>query len=231
MSRRTIILWQALAWLPLAGNAQTTQNQIRPEWDLYLHPWEAVRFQFQNSYRGAPDTGEWQTYFSFFIQTALKPVLRRELRNNPDVYRNRYLTMRAGYRYSTGIGQPLSTPGNTAILELTPRYQLPWRLFLSDRNRGDFRFPHGQPFYARYRNRLQLERDVRYRRMNFTPYIYDEIYYDTRYDRWSTNRYAAGIEFPVNAHLVLEPYYLRQHNTRSKPPHVNALGFKVNLFF
>jgi hypothetical protein len=54
--------------------------------------------------------------------------------------------------------------------------------------------------------------------------------YDSRYDRWTPNRYVLGVEFPVGPHVVLEPYYLAQNNSRSNPPHINAFGFKLNLY-
>ena len=76
-----------------------------------------------------------------------------------------------------------------------------------------------------------LERDFKYGSFVLTPYVYDEIFYDTRYGQWTPNRYAFGVELPVGQHVVLEPYYLRQNGNRSDPPHVNVLGFKLNLYF
>ncbi len=76
-----------------------------------------------------------------------------------------------------------------------------------------------------------LERDIKHGSFAFTPYVYDEIFYDTRYDQWTPNRYAFGFQFPVGPHVVLEPYYLRQDGNRSNPPHVNAFGLKVNFYF
>jgi hypothetical protein len=100
---------------------------------------------------------------------------------------------------------------------------------ISDRNRGELRFIKGQSFSTRYRNRLRLERDFKHRWFECTPYAYDEMFYDTRYDRWNPNRYAFGLEFPVGAHVVLEPYYLRQ-NIRSNSPDLNTFGLKLNLY-
>jgi len=101
---------------------------------------------------------------------------------------------------------------------------------ISDRNRGEFRFIKGQSFSARYRNRLRLERDFKDSWFVCTPYVYDEIFYDTRYDRWIPNRYAFGLQFPIGAHVVLEPCYLRQNGGHSNPSHLNVLGFRVNLY-
>jgi hypothetical protein len=61
--------------------------------------------------------------------------------------------------------------------------------------------------------------------------VYDEIFYDTRYDQWTPNRYAVGVQLPVGKHVVLEPYYLRQQANRSDPPYANVFGFKVNVYF
>jgi hypothetical protein len=65
----------------------------------------------------------------------------------------------------------------------------------------------------------------------FTLYAYDEIFYDTRYDAWSTNRYAMGVQVPADRHLVVEPYVLRRNDHRSSVPRTNALGLRFNLFF
>ena len=214
-----------------AAIAQGTEHEFRPELDVYVQVSEPVRFEFMSAFRGRRESEDWQGNFALYIETALKPLLRRELRGHPDVYRNRYLSVRSGYQHRVGIGGSTTTTGNTAIIEVTSRYQLPWHLVVSDRNRGDFRFLQSESFSPRYRNRLRLERDVSIFRLNCTPYVYDEIYYDTRYDRWTPNRYAAGVEIAVNQRLSVEPYYLRQHSTRSTTPHIDAIGLKVKLFF
>ena len=131
------------------------------------------------------NTHSWQGNFAYYLEVGLRPVLRRDLRNHPDVYRNRFLTMRAGHLYQTGLTNGQSSSGHTGILELSSRYRLPGDLVIADRNRGEFRFFKGKPFYTRYRNRLRLERDVRFGRFTCTPYGYGEVFYDTRYDLWT----------------------------------------------
>jgi hypothetical protein len=83
----------------------------------------------------------------------------------------------------------------------------------------------------RYRNRLWAERDLNLGRLVFTPYVYDEVFYDTRYSAWTTNRTAIGLQFPTGPHVVIEPYVLRQNDQRATPKHVNAFGFTLNLYF
>jgi hypothetical protein len=214
-------------WI-IPAAAQST-DEFRPELGIYIQQGPVLRVELIDSFSANGSTHDWHGDFAVYVQTALKPVFRRELRNDPVVFRNKYLTLRAGYRYQTSLTSGHGASENRGILELASRYRLPWQLVISDRNRGDYRSIKGQPLSMLYRNRLRLERDVRHGWLNCTPYVYDEIFYDARYDRWTPNRYVLGAEFAVGQHVVLEPYYLRQNSSRSNPPHINAFGFKLNL--
>jgi hypothetical protein len=212
-------------------SAQETGNQVRPELDLSLQLNSQVRIQLMDSFTGSFPGDEWRGNPTFFIETALKPVLRRRLRQEPDVFRKRFLTFRAGYRYAHDLASTGSTHENRIIVENLARYPLPWHLVVFDRNRGEFRFNQGQPFSSRYRNRLRLEYDFQRRQLEFTPYADCEVFYDTRFDHWTTRRYESGVQFPVNSRVVLEPYYMRQDDGYSTPRHLNAFGLKLNLYF
>jgi hypothetical protein len=211
-----------------SATAQDTRREIRPEFDLYVQQGERIRFVFESRLADQPDTYT-QGAFTANIEMALRPLFRRQLRRQPDVFRNRYLTVRAGYQYNASSNNGSSSAENRIILESTARYPLPLGIVVRDRNRGDFRFVHGQPFSARYRNRLWVERDLTLGRVAVTPYVYDEIYYDGRYGAWTTNRVALGMQFPVSK-WVIEPYVFREHNTRGSPPWTEALGLKLSLF-
>lgn len=214
--------------IPAAGQSA---REFWPEVGVYIQQGPAIRIEFVDSASSNPITHDWLGNFTFYVETALKPVFRRQLIDRADVYRHRYLTFRAGYRYRTSLTPGASVSENRGILDVTSRYLLPWHLVVSDRNRGEFRFVKGQAFSTRYRNRLQVQRDVKIGSFVCTPFVYDEIFYDTRYDQWTPNRYAFGVQVPIGQHVVLEPYYQRQDGNRSNPPHVNALGFKFNLYF
>jgi hypothetical protein len=225
-----LCLFSAGAWtMPLAGAG--ANGEFWPELGIYVQQGEVIRLGFVELATSNPATHNWDGIFTLYFEAALKPVFRRELRNRADVYRRKYLTFRTGYRYRTSLSSGASTSENRGILDLTSRYLLPGQLLVSDRNRGEFRFIKGQGFSTRYRNRLQLERDIKHGSFVCTPYVYDEIFYDSRYDQWTPNRYAFGVEFPVGPHVVLQPYYLRQNGSRSTPPHVNVFGFTLNFYF
>lgn len=224
-------LLSAGAWSVPAKGQQSTGGEFRPEFGIYVQQGQRIRLEFVSSASSHSITDNWDGNFTFYVETALKPVFRRNMRDEPDVYRNRYLTFRAGYRYRTGLAGGDSGSENRGILEVTSRYSLPWQLVVSDRNQGEFRFIKGQAFSTRYRNRLRLDRDIKLASYVFTPYVFDEIFYDSRYGQWTPNRYGIGCQFPVGEHVVLEPYYRRQDGNRSNPPHVNTLGFTFNLYF
>jgi hypothetical protein len=218
------------SWV-IPAAAQGGSGQLRPELGIYVQQGEIFRFSVVDSAISNPSNQSWDGYFTLYFEAALKPVFRRELRNQADVYRRRYLTFRTGYRYRTSLTSGQSTSENRGILEVTSRYMLPWQLIVADRNRGEFRFIKGQGFSTRYRNRLRLERDFKLGAIVFTPYVYDEIFFDSRYNQWTPNRYSIGFEFPVGPHVVLEPYYLAQKRNRSDPPNIHAFGFTLNLYF
>ncbi len=213
------------------AGAQNTQDEFWPEFDLYLQQGEATRLVSVNSFNQDQNTRYRQGSYSYYVDFALRPVLRRELRWKNDVFRKRYLTFRAGYEHITSLVNADSSSENRGIVEVTSRLSLPGSVMLADRNRGDFRFVHGSPFSERYRNRLRADRDFSIGHFMLTPYAYDEVFYDARYHAWTTNRYAIGVEVPAGPHLVVEAYMLRQNDRRASPPHVNAIGLTFNLYF
>ena len=214
-----------------ASPAQNTEFQLRPELDTYVQVAPLLRLELLNLFIGNTDTGDWHGNFTFFAEMALKPVLRPRLRNQPNVYQRRYLTFGAGYRYRVAMPGSNTATENRILLDLTARYPLPLNLLISSRNRGEFRFIRGQSFFTRYRNRLRLEYDFERGRFEFIPYGDVEAFYDSRYNAWTPWRYELGAQFPVGSHVVLEPYYLRDHSSQAPPARTNALGFKLSLFF
>jgi hypothetical protein len=228
-SRLAFVLTIAAAGkIPAA--AQNLGDEIRPELGLYVQDGPQLQFQLIDIFTDQLGKGNWQGYFAAYAQVAMKPAFRRELRNRPDVVRDRYLAFRAGYQRQNTVTGGTTAPENRGIIELTSRYQLPWKIVAVDRNRGEFRFIEGKPFSTRYRNRLRFERDFQHGWLNATPYIYDEIFYDTRYSLWTPNRFGFGTEFPIGHHVVVDPYYFRQHGSRSNPPLLNVFGLRLNLF-
>ena len=215
----------------LPAIAQDAQWDSRPEVNLYVAQGSRTRALFQYSLNEDRQDHTSEGNFAYYLELALRPVFRRELRQQEDVFRRRFLTFRAGFQYTTSFGNGNPSSEKRPIVELTARYPLPAGFVITDRSRGDFRFVTGQAFSARYRNRLWLDRDLKLGQLAFTPYVYDEIYFDTRYDAWSTNRVAIGVQVPAGAHLVIEPYVMHQVNSRSTPRRTRTVGLKFSFYF
>src|SRR5690349_6500936 len=81
------------------SSAQGNSTELRPELNVYVQLQEIIRIQFSNSFFGDVTEDNWRSNSTIWVESALKPVLRRRLRVQPDVYRERYLTFRVGYRY------------------------------------------------------------------------------------------------------------------------------------
>jgi hypothetical protein len=226
----TLCFLSASSWLTPAV-AESNGDQFRPEVDFYIQATEDVRLQFVQGFVADQNTQEWQQNIAFYVESALRPALRRKLREHPDVYRERYLTFRAGYWSQANISNRNSGAERRGIIEVTSRYKLPLEVVISNRVRGEFRFISDQPFSSRFRDKLRVEHDARYRWLKIAPYLYDEVFYDTRYEQWTPNRYGAGVEFLAGPRVVLEPYYFRQNGSHSNPSHLNVFAFTLSLYF
>jgi hypothetical protein len=142
---------------------------------------------------------------------------------------NRYVTLSPWYRYIRS--QPTTTRTtheNRVAADLfmqTPSFH---KLAMSDRNRGELRFIDGHTS-ERYRNRVQLEREVRAGQYKFTPYVSWETFYDTRFHAWYQKRYFIGARVPVKPRLWFEPYFMHRDDSQSRPHGTNVIYVAMNV--
>jgi len=224
----TILL---LAQICSPALAQDTAAEYRSELDVYLNTGSRTRVLIQNFFEDTPRTENSDTNFAGFFELALRPVFRRNLRDTLDVFRERYLTFRAGYLRRRSVTDGQVTRENRLILEFTARYPLKSHFVIVDRNRGEFRFIQNKSFSERYRNRLWIERDFKTGSLGFSPFVYDEVIYDARFNALATNRLATGIQILQNKHMIWQPYVFREHHTRGEPRYTNAVALQLSLFF
>lgn len=214
----------------IPARAQT--NQVWPEVSTFVKLNDKMRFYFLATTvqeERESTEGEYGPNFDFY----LKPLWKRRkswVLFPLDESKNRYLLVRVGYRYIhryTG-----DTPDeHRGVLEVTPRYPLPHGVLVSERNRMDFRFIGGE-YSWRYRNRLTVEKLFSIGRFSFNPYVRGEVYYDSRFHKWSRTSLIAGSAFPITKHLELETYIEHQNDTSGSPNRqVSALGIVLNLYF
>lgn len=157
----------------------------------------------------------------------LWPFLSHIKSVNPE--RRNHLSFRAGYRYVRNLyGHDYVQ--NNGVLELTPRFPLPLKLQVADRNRIDLRGLHAG-FNWRYRNRLTVARTFDIRRFNITPYAEAEIYYDCTSAQWSQYSYTFGAFSKVTPKVQVEGWYKRITTITEPVTTTNEFEVKLSLFF
>ena len=211
--------------------AQNTKDEFWPEGDIYINYGLRIRSVVIDSFNQDRETKDRQGTFSYLLDFATNPVFRRELRGHEDVFRQRLLSFRAGYQYTTSFVNSDPSSVKSIIAESTWRAPLPGKFVISDRNRGELRFTSGEPFSMRYRQRIWIERDLKLGPVVFTPFVFDEIYYDISKSAWVPNQYAAGLQIPLGMHLVLEPSCLSRSDRLATPQYVNAIHLRFDFYF
>jgi hypothetical protein len=63
------------------------------------------------------------------------------------------------------------------------------------------------------------------------PYAQAEIFFDTRYDGLSRERYQAGIEIELTSHWRVESYYRRQEDQQPSQQHENGIGLVLKFYY
>ena len=146
-----------------------------------------------------------------------------------DESKNRFLLLRVGYRYLDSFSDDPNE--HRVVLEATPRYPLRGGVLVSNRGRVDARFIDGE-YSWRFRSRLSVEREFPIGPVRMNPYVRGELFYDSRFDKWSRTEWIGGAAFPLNRRVELEGYFDYQHDTGGDHNRkVHAIGTVLNLYF
>jgi hypothetical protein len=225
-------VWAALLVVSLAipAGAQTTK-QVWPELSAYVKLNDQMRFYLlSTTVKENKESTEIEMgpNFDFYLKPLAKNPKLLLLRL--DESKNRPLMVRVGYRFIHPIRGNSSTE-HRGVLEATARFPLVIGMLVSDRSRIDFRSVGGE-YSWRYRNRLTMEGHVSVGRVTMNPYVRAEVYYDSRYSKWSRTALTAGSAFPIKKHFELESYFEHHNNTGgSSNQELNAVGAVVNFYF
>ena len=209
------------------ASAQSPVTEFFPEIDAYFKLNSNIRFVFQAKETregGDPTQAEIGPSLEFYLKPLIK--LKRVTVFDLDDAKSRPLVLAIGFRY-------VPTPGKPTVDRLEPvitsHFPLVAQILLSDRNRADLDWSGGK-FTWRYRNRLSLERRIAIRSYHPAVYASAEVFYESKYGKWSTTALYVGCLFPVGKHVEIDPYYEHENNTGKSPnQQVNAAGLVLNL--
>jgi hypothetical protein len=116
-------------------------------------------------------------------------------------------------------------------LSLAATLRFPIQKFtLSNRNTVERRI-RAPADSTRYRNRLQIERPVKFGKTSLQLFASDEVFYDWSFDDWVRNRFAIGLSRKFNTHFTADFYYMRQNDGRSRPGDLHIIGatYRIRL--
>ena len=239
--RKALVLIPRLCLLVVAISGQATRAQepatpleFWPEIDMYINVKPKVRLYLLGTFGRSLADGEPSNAQAYEAQIGA----------HIDYIPNKHVILRTGYRFGSSVGSTSDSDPfkeHRVLTEQTLRKLLPGDLLLSDRNGEDFRFVNGD-FSFRYRNRVTVERELHLGKRVFTPYVWGELFYDSRYGVWNRNHYAVGVQTsfrpgPVlkmllpKRQIILDLNFTRQNDSRSDRPHVNALGAALSFYF
>lgn len=222
----------AIFALPAAAQEETAY-ETWPEVDAFVKLDDNARLFFLFSGTKVKEQGYSDGALGVHVDIFASPLLKSRLERTArraDVARNKFLQVRIGYLYSRASKSSSNQfVEHTPTFEGTPRFYLPKHILITSRVRGDFRFVDGV-FTPRLRFREKVERSFHIRRFALTPYVHAETFYDWRFHAWHRFRYAAGAEWELSRHFVLEAYYLRQRDNRASTRYLNALGVALQMY-
>jgi hypothetical protein len=235
LTARPLVVSLALVALMLPGAAGAS-FEFWPAMDAFVKLDDRFRLYFTAAFvRGMePDatSGE-EIYrdvtFGAHLDLTLKPIFRPRLRTS-DWERQRYVWVRAGYRYGTTIGE-VADPfeEHRGLLEQTGRAPLPSAFWLVERSRLEFR-DVDDTSSTRLRFRLTCEREMPIGGRETIPYVNGELYYDFRADALKRQRYQSGVEVILTHRWRIEPYFSYQVEMHSDDEDVAALGLNFKYY-
>jgi hypothetical protein len=213
----------------LPARAQTSTTEFLPEIDSNFRLNSNVRLIFQAKQTregGDPTQAEVGPTIEFYLKPLLK--LKNVTLFDLDDAKSRPLLLAVGYRVVRSPGKPTI---NRLEPVLTFHIPITARILISDRNRGDLDWSNGK-FTWRYRNRITAERRFTISNYHPAPYASAEVFYQSKYGKWSSTNLYAGCLLPAGNHVEFNPYYEHENNTGPHPhQQVNAVGLILSLFF
>lgn len=195
------------------------------------------------------DNGDFQIWHTedqdITINKRSKVALEEEFRFGDDASEFFYHHYDAGLGYEVNENLALSV-NYRQIWELKgkvfqPEYRphvnavLKWDLWgfpCEDRNRFEYRIFDYQEDSVRYRNKFTVKWPWKFTKMEFRPYVSDELFADLSGAIVRKNRFYTGLGFSLLKNLKGEIFYLLQSDKKSgKWTVANILGTKIKIIF
>jgi Protein of unknown function (DUF2490) len=150
--------------------------------------------------------------------------------NHAEGLPERFLWLRAGYQY-TATPPSSEDPFKESMIvtEANYRFNLPFDILLTTRNRVDWRFNSGD-FNARYRPKLVLDKDLHTEYLTFTASGFAEYFLNFGNSAVNRLRVQLGIEIKVFKHINYEVFWNHQFANLPEIQKVDAFGMCLKIY-
>lgn len=224
-------VWAALAGLLVAGTVRASDPwELWPELDLYQALSPTSRLYLLAGYSKGKESELTSLDITAYLDVVLPPFFWPALLDE-DWRRKKYLWIRVGYDHVFQEEDEVKKlPEDRGIFTVFGRGHLPAGLLAEGRARADLRWI-GHQYSARYRLRLEVNREFTAWEHPVTPWFNAEAFYDTRYDGWSRQLYQLGVELGLTTHFRLEPYLARQLDRLPEPKGLWAVGLVARWYY
>ena len=220
-----------LSMAPLACLAQLAAKteEFWPEVNVF--------YKFNDKYRlyGMASGTKQQTSYSegavgIFLDYFTYPFVKFLRPHHNEDLPKKYLWLRVGYQYSRSPPEAENPfKENTFVTEANGRFDIPWDILMTVKNRFDWRFKT-DGFFVRYRPRIVVEKDFRTEYLFLTPYLWGE--YFGNFGNSSINKFRTqlGIEIRVTRQITYETYWNHQFANSPEVSKVDAYGMTLKFY-
>ncbi|MDQ4120931.1 MAG: DUF2490 domain-containing protein [Acidobacteriota bacterium] len=105
------------------------------------------------------------------------------------------------------------------------------KIGVSNRNQYEYQARNSRSDKWVYRNRLQVEREVKIENFAFKPFASAEVFYDSAAEKFSRLRLTGGVSKKLYKTVTLDAYYMRQQDGTANPGDLNVFGTTLRVNF
>jgi len=229
--------WIFSALLMIIGTAQESKAQLAtktqevwPSMDAYyrINP----KFRVYGTIGGTKieESSYTDGAIGVFIDHFTYPLTNIFRPNHAEGLPERFLWLRAGYQY-TATPPSAEDPfkESMVVTEANYRFNLPFEILLTTRNRFDWRFNSGD-FNSRYRPKLVLDKDLHTEYLTFTATGFVEYFLNFGNSAVNRLRTQIGVEIKVFKHINYEVFWNHQVANLPEIQKVDAFGMCLKIY-
>jgi len=216
--------------VPFCILAQNTRpvSEFDPGLTVALDLSKRVRLDFATGREKTEELSLAKWKVSGGVSIRFKP-LRKTFLDLLDTDKKHQFVLGVAYEFSRTSDAGTTFREHRIMVDGAFRYTLPAKVLMTNRARFEFRWLQNE-FHWRFRDRLFFERQLKIRKLKFTPFGGAEAVWDRRYTRWNIFKFTGGVQFRLIRRSTLDLFYERQHCVTCSDTNTNIVGITLNIY-